>query len=495
MRFLIDTGAAKNYIQPHHGLKGVRPVDNPFITHSIHGTTKISEKFYVSMLGKKATFFLLSELSTFVGIIGLDLLTEVGAELCLNSSQLRFGNSSKPILYYKFVDVNFTNVDCADAPPLIRENFLKMLINRKKTFADANEALPYNTSVVATIRTVDEQPIYAKLYPYPMGAAEFVNKEIQDLLKNDIIQKSVSPYNNPIWVVDKKGTDEMGNRNMRLVMDFRKLNERTITDRYPMPNITMILGNLGKAKYFSTLDLKSGYHQIMLAERDREKTSFSVNGGKYEFCRLPFGLKNAASIFQRAIDDILREQIGKTCYVYVDDVIVFSKDEESHVRHVDWVLKSLYEANMRVSKEKSQFFKKSVNFLGFVVTSDGATTDPEKVKAIQEFPEPKTVFEVRSFLGLASYYRCFIKDFASIAKPISDILKGENGSVSKHRSRKISVEFSDLQRSAFQKLRNILASEDVMLRYPDFNKPFDLTTDALGYGIGAVLSQKGVPSL
>jgi len=121
MRFLIDTGAAKNYIRPHHGLKGVCPVDNPFTTHSIHGTTKTSEKCYVSMFGKKATFFLLSELSTFDGIIGLDLLTEVGAELCLNSSQLRFGNSSEPILYYKCVDVNFTNVDCADAPPLIRQ--------------------------------------------------------------------------------------------------------------------------------------------------------------------------------------------------------------------------------------------------------------------------------------------------------------------------------------------------------------------------------------
>jgi len=155
-----------------------------------------------------------------------------------------------------------------------------MLKSRKRAFADPNEALPYNTSVVATIRTVDEEPIYAKLYPYPMGAADFVNKEIQNLLDNGIIQKSVSPYNNPIWVVDKKGTDEMGNKNMRLVIDFRKLNERTVSDKYPMPNISMILGNLGKAKYFTTLDLKSGYHQIMLAERDREKTSFSVNGGK-----------------------------------------------------------------------------------------------------------------------------------------------------------------------------------------------------------------------
>ncbi|KAH8285939.1 hypothetical protein KR018_003315, partial [Drosophila ironensis] len=150
-----------------------------------------------------------------------------------------------------------------------------MLKTRKKAFADPNEALPYKTSVVATIRTVSEEPIYAKLYPYPMGAANFVNKEIEGLLKNGIIQKSVSPYNNPIWVVDKKGTDELGNRKMRLVIDFRKLNERTVSDKYPMPNINMILGNLGKAKYFSTLDLKSGYHQIILAERDREKTSFS----------------------------------------------------------------------------------------------------------------------------------------------------------------------------------------------------------------------------
>lgn len=141
----------------------------------------------------------------------------------------------------------------------------------------------------------------------------------------------------------------------------------------------MILGNLGKACYFSTLDLKSGYPQIILAEDDCEKTSFSVNGRKYELKRLPFDLMNAASIFQRTIDDILREQIEKFCYVYVDDIIIFSSHEESHVKHVEWVLHRLFEANMRVSAEKSRFFRKSVNFLGFIVTSNGATTDPEKV--------------------------------------------------------------------------------------------------------------------
>ncbi|KAH8308499.1 hypothetical protein KR044_010063 [Drosophila immigrans] len=229
-----------------------------------------------------------------------------------------------------------------------------------------------------------------------------------------------------------------------------------------MPNISMILANLGQAKYFTTLDLKSGYHQITLAERDREKTSFSVNGGKYEFCRLPFGLKNAGSIFQRAIDDVLREEIGKTCYVYVDDVIIFSKNESNHVKHVDVILKRLSEANMRVAKEKSKFFKTSVEYLGFIVTDQGARTDPEKVRAIQHYPEPKNLYEVRSFLGLASYYRCFVKDFAAIAKPVSDILKGENGTVSKYKSKNIPVFFNEKQRNAFEKLRNILASEEVI---------------------------------
>jgi len=262
MKFLIDTGASKNFIRPYKGLKGVRPVEAPFNIHSIHGTTQITQKCLVSIFDIKATFFILSDLSTFDGIIGLDLLTQAGASLCLKSGSLKWGTEVKEISFHTCADVNFTNVDCSDAPPVIKDAFIKMLKSRKRAFADPNEALPYNTSVVATIRTVDEEPIYAKLYPYPMGAADFVNKEIQNLLDNGIIQKSVSPYNNPIWVVDKKGTDEMGNKNMRLVIDFRKLNERTVSDKYPMPNISMILGNLGKAKYFTTLVLKSGYHPL-----------------------------------------------------------------------------------------------------------------------------------------------------------------------------------------------------------------------------------------
>nr|ABI48306.1 pol protein [Drosophila melanogaster] len=490
---LIDTGAAKNYIRPVKELKNVMPVASPFSVSSIHGSTEIKHKCLMKVFKHISPFFLLDSLNAFDAIIGLDLLTQAGVKLNLAEDSLEYQGIAEKLHYFSCPSVNFTDVNDIVVPDSVKKEFKDTIIRRKKAFSTTNEALPFNTAVTATIRTVDNEPVYSRAYPNLMGVSDFVNNEVKQLLKDGIIRPSRSPYNSPTWVVDKKGTDAFGNPNKRLVIDFRKLNERTIPDRYPMPSIPMILANLGKAKFFTTLDLKSGYHQIYLAEHDREKTSFSVNGGKYEFCRLPFGLRNASSIFQRALDDVLREQIGKICYVYVDDVIIFSENESDHVRHIDTVLKCLIDANMRVSQEKTRFFKESVEYLGFIVSKDGTKSDPEKVKAIQEYPEPDCVYKVRSFLGLASYYRVFIKDFAAIARPITDILKGENGSVSKHMSKKIPVEFNETQRNAFQRLRNILASEDVILKYPDFKKPFDLTTDASASGIGAVLSQEGRP--
>lgn len=158
-----------------------------------------------------------------------------------------------------------------------------------------------------------------------VSCSTFVKKDIENLLKNGIITPSYSPYNSPIWVVPKKGINEDGTPKQRLVIDYRKLNLHTIFDRYPIPDISIILSNLGESKYFSKIDLESGFDQILFDEIDKEKTAFSVDGAKYEFNRMPFGLKNAPSIFQRAIDDVLRPFIGKFAYVYMDDVIIFSK--------------------------------------------------------------------------------------------------------------------------------------------------------------------------
>ena len=489
----MDTGASKNYIKPFNDLKGITATNEPFVVHSIHGNNKITQKCIVNLFGRNTYFFILDSLSTFDAIIGLDFLRQINAKIDLTKSYIFFSNGSEPLKFFKCMNVNHIHLNDDDLPNHIKNKFSQIIDKNYQVFADPNEALPYNTNVVATIRTRDNDPIYSKSYPYPMGVTDFVNNEIKELLDSNIIKPSRSPYNSPIWVVDKKGVDEQGYKKKRLVIDFKKLNTATVDDKYPIPNISVILSNLGEAKFFTTLDLKAGFHQIILADKDREKTAFSVNNGKYEFCRLPFGLKNAPSIFQRAIDDVLREQIGKSCHVYIDDVIIYSKNEDDHITHIDWVLTRLLEANMRVSVNKSKFFKTNVQYLGFRVSINGIQTSPEKIETMKKYPQPNNLFQLRSFIGLASYYRCFVKDFAKIARPLTDELKGENGKVSASQSKKIPICLNENQISTFNKIKNILISEDVMLMYPDFKKPFDLTTDASSYGLGAVLSQDGKP--
>lgn len=490
---LVDSGASKNYIKPLHILPQVVPVNNKFCINSIHGSNQITDKCWFRIFGIKSSFFLLPQLSTFDGIVGLDLLKRVDGIISLKHSQLITNEGTEVLNYMECSDVNLVYVNKPNVPEGVKDKFDELINRRITVFADPNEALPYNTKVVATIRTVDDEPVYSKLYPYPPGVTDFVNKEIKTLLEQGIIQPSRSPYNNPIWVVDKKGVDEEGYKNKRLVIDFRKLNLKTIEDKYPIPCIPSILCKFKDGKFFSTVDLKSGFHQLLLSPKDREKTAFSVNNGKYEFCRLAFGLKNAPSIFQRAMDDVLREGVGKFLDFYMDDIIIFSENEEDHIKHIEWVLDKLSAANMKVNITKSFFFKTSVEYLGFVVSKDGIRTCPDKVEAITNFPQPVNLFQVRSFLGMAGYYRQFITDFASIAKPLTDILKGENGSVSAQRSKKVPVDFTSEQLASFNKLRLVLASDDVILHYPDFTKPFDLTTDASSSGLGAVLSQNKRP--
>ena len=197
---------------------------------------------------------------------------------------IKYYGVSEPILFVRCTNVNFIQNDSAEVPFIMKNHFDQMIKLRSGSFADPNESLPFNINTVATIRT-DDEPVYSKLYPYPMGVADFVNSEVKQLLENGIIKPSKSPYNNPIWVVDKKGVDELGHKKKTMVIDFRKLNQKTTCDKYPIPSMSTILSNMGKAQYYTTLDLKSGFHQIELAEKEREKTAFSINNGKYEFCR------------------------------------------------------------------------------------------------------------------------------------------------------------------------------------------------------------------
>ena len=208
---------------------------------------------------------------------------------------------------------------------LEKEALLAVLKDTEGVFHNQDDKLTCTTNIECEIRTTDDLPIYKKTYPYPMAYKAEVEKQIQKLFEDGIIRPSKSAWNSPVWIVPKK-LDASGEKKFRLVIDYRKVNEKTLSDRYPMPEISNTLDQLGGNQYFTTLDLASGFHQNNLRESDIEKTTFSVNYGKYEFLRMPFGLKNAPSIFQRAMDDVLREHIGKRCYVYMDDVVVFGKN-------------------------------------------------------------------------------------------------------------------------------------------------------------------------
>jgi hypothetical protein len=447
-----------------------------YITRTLHGHSDIKSKKIINLFGFDLTFFEIEELSEYDMILGEQGLEQMRATLSFSEYKL----------YYevpKEQKMNYTNDN------LQYEREISQLMKNNDLIS---EKLPFTTTIEATIRTKPGEPIWTKQYPYPYADKNFVDDEIENLLENNIIEKSFSPYNAPIWVVPKKGIDSNGKPKRRLVIDFQKLNDQTITDKYPIPDINMTIQNLGKAKVFSTVDLESGFHQILIKEEDREKTAFSVNHAKFQFRRMPFGLKNAPAIFQRCVNDILHEYIGKFAYVYIDDVLIFSNTHEEHLNHISIIFKALNGANMKISNEKSHFFKNEIEFLGHIIKHNKITVDPEKITTIRDYEIPSTLKQLRSFLGLAGYYRKFIKDYAQITKPLTLFLRGENGSIKANKSSKIEIKLDEAGINAFEKVK-ILLQEKVELYQPDYTKPFELTTDASNYAIGAVLSQERHP--
>lgn len=301
------------------------------------------------------------------------------------------------------------------------------------------------------------------------------------MLEEGIIRPSQSPWSSPIWIVPKK-LDASGKQKWRICVDYRGINAKTIDDRYPLPNITDILDKLGRCTYFSTIDLSSGFHQIEMDPKSIEKTAFNVENGHFEYLRMPFGLKNAPATFQRVMDNVLQGLQGNICLVYMDDIIVFSTSLEEHIKHLQKVFERLRNARLKIQLDKSEFLRIEVEFLGHLVTKDGIKPNPRKIMAIQKFPIPRTAKEIKSFLGLLGYYRRFIKGFAKLTRPFTKCLK--KGATIEHTPEYIKT---------FEICKNILCNDPV-LQYPDFEKPFILTTDASNVAIGAVLSQGKIGS-
>ena len=321
------------------------------------------------------------------------------------------------------------------------------------------------------IDTNGARPVRQSLRRYPPAHQEAISQHVDNMLKQSTIEPASSPWASNVVLVKKK------DGSLRCCIDYRQLNLVTRKDAYPLPRINVCLDAMASATLFSTFDLRSSYHQVVVAPEDRDKTAFICPRGMYRYRTMPFGLCNAGATFQRLMDVVMTGLHLDICLVYLDDVILFSKTVDEHLERLVRILSRLLSAGLKLKPEKCSLLKRSVCFLGHVVSGDGIATDPDKTKAVSEWPVPSSVKELRSFLGLAGYYRRFVQDFASIAAPLHALTRKDHAFV-----------WTDVTQSAFETLKDALTSPPI-LAMPNDTDEFILDTDASNHTIGAVLSQ------
>ncbi|KAL0544030.1 hypothetical protein IC582_019141 [Cucumis melo] len=311
--------------------------------------------------------------------------------------------------------------------------------------------------------------------PYRMAPAELkeLKVQLQELLDKGFIRPSVSPWGAPVLFVKKK------DGSMRLCIDYRELNKVTVKNRYPLPRIDDLFDQLQGATVFSKIDLRSGYHQLRIKDEDVPKTAFRSRYGHYEFIVMSFGLTNASAVFMDLMNRVFREFLDTFVIVFIDDILVYSKTEAEHEEHLRLVLQTLRDNKLYAKFSKCEFWLKQVSFLGHVVSKAGVSVDPAKIEAVTGWTRPSTVSEVRSFLGLAGYYRRFVENFSRIATPLTQLTRKGAPFV-----------WSKACEDSFQTLKQKLVTAPV-LTVPDGSGSFVIYSDASKKGLGCVLMQQG----
>lgn len=347
-----------------------------------------------------------------------------------------------------------------------------ILVRYQNLFSKSKDDFGRTSLIKHKINTEGAKPTKQPPRRLPHYAAEFVDKEVENMIERGIVEPSSSPWAAGVVLVEKKDGTK------RFCVDYRSLNSKTVKDAYPLPRIDDSLDCLRGAHWFCTLDLHSGFWQVEMDEADKEKTAFVTRNGLFQFSVMPFGLCNSPATFERLMETVLAGLHFKICLVYIDDIIVFGKTFEETLQNLEYVFQRLQQAGLKLKPSKCTLFKKEVLFLGYRVSGLGVQTDPQKIAVIKNWPVPIDPTEVRSFLGFCSYYRRFIAGFSSIAKPLFRLTE-------KGRVFKWTTECNE----AFEKLKCHLVSTPI-LAHPDFSLPFVLDTDASQVGIGAVLSQE-----
>ncbi|QRV79674.1 Retrotransposable element Tf2 protein [Ceratobasidium sp. AG-Ba] len=465
---LVDSGSSKNFLDINFAQNNkipLIPLVNPRTVIAIDGKelpNKIKNKATLEVEIEGWTFditFFVMDLGDTDMILGLDWLQEADPDI--NWKTLEISWKGRPITAKAGKDL-----------PTIPEEFMEFIdVFSEELF----KKLPEHRSFDCNIDFVEgsDLPKPAKVYPLSPIESRTIKEFIDQELADGKIRPSKSPIASPCFFVKKK------DGSLRLVTDYRKINNITIPDQFPMPLQVELVDQVKNAKIYSKLDLRWGFNNIRIKEGDEWKTAFRTAYGIYEYLVMPFGLKNAPAVLQRMMNDIFRHLLGVTVVVYMDDILIFSEKEEDHAEHVKEVLKILRENNLYAKLSKCEFFVKKVIFLGLVITPEGISMEEEKIKAIMEWSAPRKIKEVQAFLGFVNFYRRFIAEFSKIARPLHDLTKKDT-----------KFEWTQECQQAFEEIKKRV-SQDPVLIHPDPDKPFILETDASGIAIGAILSQRG----
>eukprot|EP00731_Ephydatia_muelleri_P003031 Em0001g3031a len=394
-------------------------------------------------------------------------LEPVDTDTGVTCSALKTHSSEEVARAIESMVTRIDELSCAD-----REKLKRLLCEFSDVISVGEKDLGRTNVLKHKVNTGDAPPIHQQARRMPYHQRETVKKMLDDMLQQDVIEASSGPWSSPIVLARKKdGT-------LRFCVDFRHINDVTKKEVHPLPRIDETLDMLGGAKWFSTLDLASGYWQVEMEPEHKEKTAFSTPFGTYQFKVMPLGLSNAPSTFQKLMEMVLAGLHWTTCLVYLDDIVIFSTTVEQHLSRLRDVLARLKKAGLKLKPSKCHILKKCVHYLGHIVSADGVKVDDDKIKCIVEWPTPVNLEELRRFLGIASYYRKFIKGFAHIAAPLHALTE------------KLKPwEWTGLCDEAFAQLKTKLSSPPI-LSFPQFNMQFTVDCDASLEGLGAVLSQE-----
>nr|KAG5706518.1 hypothetical protein BaRGS_028689 [Batillaria attramentaria] len=362
-----------------------------------------------------------------------------------------------------------------------RRQLQDLLTRYGHVFSQGDDDMGYTDVVQHRIPTTDSVPVAQPNRSIPPNHLQEVRDHIRGLLRSGVIKESCGPYAAPVVLVRKK------DGSLRLCVDYRKLNSKTVADAYPLPRIQESFDALVGAQYFTTLDLASGYHQIAMHPEDQQKTAFTTPFGLYEYTRMPFGLCSAPATFQRLMQVTMSDFLFEFLLVYLDDLLVYSKSFDEHLVQLEHLLQRIAQLGLKLKREKCQFLRRQVTYLGHTISADGVSCDDDKVEQVRKWPTPTTVRDVRSFLGFASYYRRFIDGFSKLAGPLHDLV-AEGSKASKRKTADVTKLWTPQHQAAFDSLKSALTTAPV-LAYADFTLPFILETDASHEGLSAVLSQ------